>query len=214
MIKDIIFLVTDEIDYLRRLAIAEQILDQKILLVHGEKTILDSFKKCHLVGTSDQYVLIDGDNVLLAGAKEALDSCVTPTVFYTTNEYGIIYGHGGVKVISRSSNLEFSTVVDVTAKLNLCINHSVLSIHDFGFSEFNKWKTIFKELVKLFLWGNKELLRRWLNHPVPLAIFRTDVRDFLKSATLDTIESTIKSKENLQIIYEHSRYRGYMQKRT
>lgn len=210
MNKDILLLVTNEVDWQTRHARATEVLQSDIKVVYGESTILESFRKCAATATTDLYTLIDGDNLLLPNAKDVLAACSAPTVFYTTNKFGVTYGHGGVKVVNRHSNLNFNAVVDVTAKLGLAVDHQIISYHDFGFDPFNEWKTIFKEELKLFLWGNKPLLRQWLAHPLPLAIFKADVRSFLKTATMASIQETIFSKSKLQSLYEQSSHSRYL----
>lgn len=210
MKKDILLLVTGEENWGFRFHNAETMLEQSVKIIRGEDTILKSFQKCAQIAATELFVLIDGDNLVHENAKEQLENCNVPTVFFSTNKYNIKYGHGGIKVLSKFAKLNLVSPIDISAKLGLEVNPTVISYHDFAFSEFNEWKTIFKELLKLFLWGNKATLRLWLEHEYPNTIFKKDVVAFLKTASLESIEKTITNVSRLKLLYEKSSNRSNM----
>ena len=205
MNKDVLLLVTNESEWQERMLVNQGFFKTPITIVHGESTITKSLVKCAAIATTSMFVLIDGDNKIInTDTEHVLNMCNIPTVFFTTNKYGVVYGHGGIKVLNRDTIIEYPTAVDVTAKMGLSVDSRVLSYHQFEHDNFAEWRTIFKELVKLFLWGNRELLRKWLIHEKPLHVFKTDVRNFLRTATLELIQQVITSRELQYALYQQS----------
>lgn len=204
MKKDILFLVKNELNWELNFEQAKKVFgDQQVQLVHGKSTINESFQHCAEIVSSPLFVLIDGDNFVYEHAKNAVNSCLAPTVFFSHNKFFVTYGHGGIKILDPAKIKSFEYASDITSKLGLKVDNTVLSFHDFAFSEFNEWKTIFKELLKLFLWGNAEYLNQWLKHDLPKQIFRIDIKRFMQTATLDSIQKTIFSESILRSIYEN-----------
>lgn len=209
---DILFLVSAEKNWEARLILAESIIGNPITVVYGEDTILKSFIKCFNVASTHSFVLIDGDNLLLPEAKNVLLShSGEPTIFNASNKYGLNYPHGGIKVLSKSmlNNPIFgqTSILDITTKLNLKHDPRTLSIHDFSFSEFNEWKTIYKELIKLhFTYINSkhthETLLNWLKTDYVKMIYAQVKNDIIENATLSNMSkmasNTVLKKQFLK----------------
>lgn len=201
---DILFLVSTEKNWENRLLHAKEILGVQIAPVIGEDTILKSFIKCFNIATTDSFILIDGDNVLLPEAKNILLSHDgTPTIFNASNKYGLNYPHGGIKILSKSM-LNYpifnqTSILDVTTKLNLKHDPRTLSVHDFCFSEFNEWKTIYKELIKLhFTHINSkpthETLMNWLENDYVKTVYCQMKNDINENATLSNMSKMSSNK--------------------
>lgn len=212
MKKDILFLTSGELNSSTNLETAKYYLGKDITVVQGEPTIKQSFIKCAQISSTDLFVLIDADNVVLENATSHLETCNSPTIFSTTNKFGIQYGHGGIKVINKYSNFDFKISLDVTGTLKLPATLETISIHHFSFSAFNEWKTIFKELIKLYIWDKRDYLDKWLAHQIPKEIFFKDILPFLKTASMQSIYQTIFSNEILKQLYEKSNYCRNLQK--
>lgn len=195
MQKDILMLVYDELNWEENHSRAEKILG-RVKVVKGESSMIDSFQKCCHESTTDLFVMIDGDNYIFESSKEHLDFVKVPTQFFAVNEFGIKYGHGGIKVIDRKSSMS-GFAVDVTERLFLNVVDVALSRHDFGYSPYAQWRTIFKELIKLTMWGNDVLLNSWLSHSLPRAIMDHDVIPYLKNATIESTSSLLLNNVGL-----------------
>lgn len=191
MKMDVLFLHSREKGWEDRLERAREVLGD-LKVIEGENTILGSFEKCFREAETDLFVMIDGDNIVFNEAREVLSQVDRPSIFKATNDFGVCYGHGGIKVLSKSLDLKqvFSEgyFLDVSVHLNMETRDEVLSHHDFCFSEFNEWKSIFRELLKLHLqeennWYTKEMLASWLKSARPRAVYE-DVLHFCATAGL------------------------------
>lgn len=199
MKKDVLFLVFDERNWEENYVRAKTILGD-VALVHGSRDIESTFKMCADLAKTEMFVLIDGDNHVHSNASMELENAVEPTVFFSTNRYGVKYGHGGIKVISKKSIFS-GLAVDVTERLSLPATTTVISTHSFDHSSFSHWKSIFKELIKLKLWGNTALLDAWLSSPIPKDVYHLDVIPFLKRASMDEVANLLLRNTNLDLEY-------------
>lgn len=179
---DILMLRTSEANFEKNLAIAESILG-KVHVVEGERNMVSSFRKCAAASTTPLFVLVDADNVVNQNAIKELAVVTSPCIFFTNNRYGVSYGHGGIKVISRDSSFEGANA-DVTERLALNAVLEVISYHEFDYSMESHWRTVFRELIKLKLWGNVELFTHWMNHPTPRAIWENSAEPFCRRTSI------------------------------
>lgn len=200
--KDVLFLASGEPRWQSRYELARSCYPN-VQLVTGAASILDAFKRCCNRATTDLFVLIDGDNEVVPGMAGRVMAVDRPSLFLTTNPLGITYGHGGIKVLSRTTNLEFKSVLDVTAKLGLELIPEVASHHQFALDPWGEWKTIFKELLKLHMWQNAQLLNQWLAHDYPRSIFYQDVLPWFRATTIQGVLATLKDQTIMRAIYEN-----------
>lgn len=211
MKKDIFFLVSHELYWPKRYQAAQEILGSDIKVIVNNSSILEGFKSANGCANTDLFVLIDGDNYLYPLAREEIFQTLEPTLFCTRNKYNISYGHGGIKIIRRTTNWNFKFYSDVTAKLNLKMSNKVLSFHDFGFSRKNEWITIFKEVVKLYLQGSEATLSAWLKFPLPQKILNFSLQ-YIQSCDLSSLQQSLISRHLQEDLYEKYCYQYNLQK--
>jgi hypothetical protein len=189
MNKDVLFLHSHETGWEQRLEQARRVFGD-VKAVVGVNNILDSFNVCFSIAQTELFVMIDGDTYVFDHAKEIIEAVDRPTIFKASNDYGIAYGHGGIKVIR--SDVDLSKVfhngyfLDVSVHLDMETSNEVLSHHDFRFSPFNTWKSLFRELLKLHLqelthWYSRDMLRDWLEHEEVREVY-ADVVNFCQTA--------------------------------
>jgi glycosyltransferase involved in cell wall biosynthesis len=137
------------------------VLGVEIKLVSGIKGIHAAHAHCALNSSSDFFWCIDGDNWLYETAKADMKSIEIDAtdlesvyVMRAKNPFnGLVYGHGAIKLLPRSSfikNLNLASV-DMTSGANLHyrIIHKLTSEHRYNGSAFHAWRTAFRECVKL-----------------------------------------------------------------
>lgn len=195
-------LVYDELNWMENHQRAERVLG-KVTVVHGVGDMVESFQKCMQAATTQLFVMIDGDNWVLDSAKNAIDAANEPTQFFSTNQFGIKYGHGGIKVIDATAPVS-GLAVDVTERLQLPVTPVVISVHAFDYSPYSQWRTIFKELLKLHLWGNGELLGYWLKHALVQSIWTHHAQPYLMRSTIDEVSRLLLNNTGLLIEYKRA----------
>jgi hypothetical protein len=138
----------------------EQVFDNVIhLSVIG--SVFETFELLKSLSTKE-FIWIDGDNIVYDSAKEILDHSA-PSIMMTENEYGIVYGHGGIKRCRDNVILPslFQTI-DVSQHARYVPIKTVGSFHHLG-TGWIKIRTIFVEMTKLALRGDtgKYFLDQW-----------------------------------------------------
>lgn len=127
--------------------------------VDGVEGIFEAHKAAAKLSTTDMFYVVDGDAWLVDDWKFDYN----PTIFdrdcvYVWNSLnpvnGLRYGHGGVKLFSKSelSRKKKWTTLDMTtgSMSKLKFIDKVSNISTFNTSEFEAWRTAFRECVKLW----------------------------------------------------------------
>jgi hypothetical protein len=149
------FLAYDEPNAEKNFQLAkEKIKDLK--KIDTKMSIAQSHKHCANISDTNQFMLIDGDAVLL-------DDFNLFDVYKKTQERGYIYifrarnpingleyGHGGIKIFDKTlfddqERIDFSTSFYGRIKI---VEH-VLNYHAYNSTAFHAWRTAFRECVKL-----------------------------------------------------------------
>lgn len=184
-------------------------------LIQGVKGIRQAYTQAAEGCLSQDLFLIDADNwVLDAFNSDFIDSMASgsPKVFYSRNDFGISYGHGGIKLVSRNAVLRASQEAGSGGFLDFTelmlggaypYEPLVMSEHRLG-EGFRRWRSIFREVLKCGL-RNHDLLDLWLEHEEPRAIFEMDVLAFLRTRTPQQIFDDINNYTALREIYENRR---------
>ena len=171
----VIFLHSNEVNWEENFNQAKKVFG-KCKLVNGSscRNIKEAYQLI-LSNADRNFIMIEGDNFVFDTARNInLD---TPSKFKTLNKFGIRYHHGGIKVLNKEEtilSLNSSHILEnfeISGNLNLFFSEEILSEHRFDWSEKNEWKTIAKELTKLYIWGKRGYLDHWLNHEKPRQIF-------------------------------------------
>lgn len=197
--KDTFFLVRGEEGWEERYE-ANKLILPNLQLVQGEDSIFKSMNKCKSISTTPTFVLVDGDNLLTRDAVRVLHED-RPSVWFTTNYLGISYGHGGVKILDKTPISTNGSISDITSRMGLLTIREVISVHAYDFSEFNRWKTEFKELLKLYLWGDTEILPLWLSHERIRQVMSRSVIPHVRKSSLNTLSSVVHDPEALRELY-------------
>ncbi len=192
MKMDVIFLSSNEWNAQANYEIACRVLGREVKWLKNEDSLINGFKKACQLSDTDLFILIDGDNKVYPELRDIEESVTGPCIFKSDNFLGIRYGHGGVKVLSKQTNwksINFQSL-DISTQLNLFPREECLSYHEFEWSEYSRYKTIFKELLKLYLRqenfkANQELLAQWLVHEEAKEVFN-QVEHFLSEANFSS----------------------------
>jgi hypothetical protein len=134
--------------------------DVQYLSVLG--TVIQTFNFLKKLADSNDFVWIDADNYVYDSAVEILKH-KAPAILMTINEYGISYGHGGIKYIKSTVNIpEDINIIDVSRHVNYKPIDIIGSFHHLG-EGYIKCRTIFAEMAKLALRGSygKKFLEPW-----------------------------------------------------
>ena len=144
-------------------------------------SIYEAYKAASEVATEDSVLIIDGDNTLL-GDKLDIDTAVESGDYelnrviknFLSEDFVIvwnscnnantnIYGHGGLKLFKTKSLQRGYTGADITNGVGsrIMISSQIASLHAFDFSEWNAWKTGYREGAKLF-YAKDVLGKQWL----------------------------------------------------
>ena len=149
--------------------------------VNGIKGIFNAHKAAAKLATTDMFFVVDGDAYLTYDWEFDFN----PGIFDRDCTYvwksknplnNLTYGYGGVKLFTRSKvNSLKSWGTDLTLSVNkkLKVMDSVSNITRFNTSEYNTWKSAFRECAKLVRKDDilsKERLQAWLN-PTESAMF-------------------------------------------
>jgi hypothetical protein len=165
---------------------------EKIL---GKSTILDTYR--YLSSLADkEFVWIDSDNVLKPEAIEIFN-CIKPSILYTTNEYGLVYGHGGIKRCEANVPIR-DGAIDVTYYLGLTGVEVIGSFHGLG-DGWIKYRAIFVEMLKCALKNDMWILTEWIR-------VRPDiwakVENLLKTSNIDIAIDLIRNRASFERYYE------------
>lgn len=193
----------DELGWEDRFIVNQQFFPN-LRVVNSTGNIFQSMNHIKEIATTDLFILIDGDSFLLPECN-LVHNITEPSVFYSTNQYGISYGHGGVKVLDKNPIATSGSASDITTRMKLREVKNVISFHDFMFSNFNTWKTLFKELLKLYLWGENMKLHQWLNNEVPKEVFSLDVMPFIRRSTMADLLTIVSDLPRLTSMYQESK---------
>ncbi len=192
MKMDVIFLSSNEWNAETNYEIACRIFEREIKWLRNEESLINGFKKACKISETDLFILIDGDNKVYPELRNIENSVTGPCIFMADNFLGLRYGHGGIKVLSKETNWAKINPhsLDISTQLNLSPRVECLSYHEFEWSEYSRYRTIFKELLKLHLRrenfkANQELLARWLVHEEAKEVFK-QVEHFLYEAKFDS----------------------------
>jgi hypothetical protein len=96
---------------------------------------------------------------------------------------GLIYGHGGVKILPKQGILESDTnSVDFTTGSNLPIKmfDQVSNVTKFNHDEFSTWRCAYREAVKLVMNLNNQSIYYKLNDDVLINQYFKDSKDRLR----------------------------------
>jgi hypothetical protein len=127
-------------------------------LLSGQQGIHEAHKVAARMCWTDYFWVIDGDAIIV----DDFDFTHNDVEFYeepTVRVYrainpvnGLVYGHGGVKLLPRLATLNMNTTgVDMTTSISTLYKpvDIVSNIHRFDVDSFSAWRTAFRECVKL-----------------------------------------------------------------
>lgn len=159
---------------------------------------------------SEFFFLVDADNWVLDEFNQLFveRAEAKAAIYYATNDFGMTYGHGGIKYLSKSmlSGLSNSRYLDFSDRIfrgRYPVVPKVLSHHQLG-EGFQRWRAIFRELTKNAL-RNEERLAEWLQNAEAKWIYDNDVMDFISQRSPNRIFSDINDYSMLRSIYEDRR---------
>lgn len=126
--------------------------------VDGVKGILEAHKTAAKLARTDMFYVVDGDAFLF----KKFEFKYKPSIFDRDCTYiwsaknplaDLTYGHGGVKLFSRSKLLKLKKwrTLDMTASVSekIKVMSEISNWTAFNTDEFSVWKTAFRECVKL-----------------------------------------------------------------
>jgi hypothetical protein len=126
--------------------------------VDGVKGILEAHKAAARLARTDMFYVVDGDALLL----KKWEFKYRPSIFDRDCTYiwsaknpltDLTYGHGGVKLFSRSKLLKIKKwrTLDMTTSVSekIKVMSEISNWTAFNTDEFSTWKTAFRECVKL-----------------------------------------------------------------
>jgi hypothetical protein len=127
-------------------------------LLSGQKGIHEAHRIAARMCWTDYFWVVDGDSII----SDDFDFTHNDVEFYeepTVRVYrainpvnGLVYGHGGVKLLPRLATLNMNTTgVDMTTSISTLYKpvDIVSNIHKFDVDSFSAWRTAFRECVKL-----------------------------------------------------------------
>lgn len=221
LLMDVIFLYSKERNWKENYGRAISVFGDKVKLLNGS---VGSIKKAYelIVGSSSthNFVMIEGDNWVYDNAIDILQ-VNKPSKFFTDNDYGISYEHGGIKILNTEyvssqlkNNVSILDKFEVSANFQLDQIPLAISKHKFNYDENNEWVTIAKEFIKLYYWGQFEFIERWTKNERAAEIYE-NVLEIIKESSFTSLFTFILP--NLEIIYvarfkDKSNYSKYIQK--
>ena len=170
----------------------------EVELIQGKETILDTYFYLSSLSPDNMFVWIDGDNQVKPEAIKILD-CKKPSILSTINEYGIVYGHGGIKLCPTSVVIR-KGVIDVTYYLGLNPVDVIGSYHGLG-DGWIKYRAIFVEMIKCALKGEHYNLIPWQR--VRPDIWKS-AEYLLTTSDIDTVIDLIRNRNSFKRYYENS----------
>lgn len=180
---------------------ATEVFNQKIIYFSVLGNVFETFDYLCVQSNNQPFVWIDGDNWLYDDAVKILD-CIPPTIMLTDNEYGIVYGHGGIKFCKGRVQLpkEYQSI-DCSKHAGYSTVDIIGSYHHFG-EGLRKIRTIWVEMCKLALRGSvgRYYLEKWI-------IARPDVwstvHQFLStSSSIQEVKKLLNNRTAFQEYYE------------
>jgi hypothetical protein len=127
-------------------------------LVSEEKGIHQAHQRAAKMCTTDYFWVVDADAIIM----DSFDFTHNDVEFYeepTVRVYrasnlvnGLVYGHGGVKLLPRLATLRMDTSpVDMTTSISKLYKAMpiISNFHKFDVDSFSSWRTAFRECVKL-----------------------------------------------------------------
>lgn len=167
---DVIFLYSNEDNWEKNL------LNLRLVVGHNSAIIPVDAKGCNkheafkkVANTFDdpnhRFILVEGDNWVFPEFVELLHIEQNGKVF-ALSPYGFKSCHGGIKILTPAilmNSLELAkTEHDLSVHMNLSvISDKAFSRHSFDETALKEFMVAAKEIIKLYFWGNKELLASW-----------------------------------------------------
>ena len=187
---------------------AKSILNREITYLSVTGNVFQTFNLLQSLSYSSPFIWIDGDNWLYEDAISIFEQ--TPSaIMMTENEYGIVYGHGGIKFckndIQLSDNLNS---IDCSKHSNYKPVNIIGSFHDLG-HDWVKIRTIFVEMCKLSLRGKlgTYYLSQWQTARPDIWMC---VHSFLtESNCIRDVKKLINDREVFKQYYD-TKLRGYL----
>jgi len=153
--------------------------------VHGIKGIHNAHKRCAELSFTNMFWTVDGDTVVDDHSVFSYKPPVYDTgylhVWRSMNPVnGLAYGYGSIKLWPRRAVLGFNgTWLDFTTTVgNMKLMHEVPATTRYNTSEYESWKSAFRECIKLCnniangdSGESRQRLDTWLTkaNPVPFA---------------------------------------------
>lgn len=175
--------------------------------ISGIRGVRNAYSQACQQSQSDYFFIVDGDNEVSSQfSGEWIENYkLKPTLFWAVNEFGFAYGHGAIKLLHKRQFLKvperpFLDWTDMLFRGKYVVDPTVLSRHDLG-RDFQRWRTIFREIAKLTLRRNP-ILQDWLKFGEPQRIY-TEVCEFLRQRSPQKIFSDLTDYGTLKEIYEN-----------
>ena len=138
--------------------------------VHGVEGIFEAHKAAAKIAKTDMFYVVDGDAWLVDDwnfdYQPGIFDRDCTYVWHSKNPInGLTYGHGGVKLFSRSQLLKKRKwkTLDMTTGImqKLKVIEKVSNISAFDTDEFSTWKSAFRECIKLLHNNDSTSLERF-----------------------------------------------------
>jgi hypothetical protein len=123
--------------------------------VMGIRGIYNAHKEAARRSKTDMFYVVDGDAYILDNFNFDYQVTVnkrnTTHIWHSLNPInGLEYGYGGVKLFPKELFSSVEPILDVATSLGPLTVVDALSCETrFNFSEFNTWKSAFREIVKI-----------------------------------------------------------------
>jgi hypothetical protein len=165
--------------------------------IEGKNTIVHTYFYLSSLANGP-FVWIDSDNEVKPESIQILEH-KKPSIMMSINEYGIVYGHGGIKLCNPFLSIR-DNAIDVTHYLQLAPINIIGSFHSLG-DGWLKYRSIFVEMIKCSLRNDLFILNKWKSVRPDIWI---EVEKLLKTSTIDTILDLIRNRKSFETFYENS----------
>jgi hypothetical protein len=129
-----------------------------VQMIQGQGSVIETYRKLSELDENQLFMWIDADNFVYPAARQLL-GYDEPVIANAENEFGITYGHGGIKLCPGRKDIR-SQVIDVSYYLGLKPIDILASRHTLG-NEWLRDRAIIVEIIKLLLCGKHSSSDQW-----------------------------------------------------